>query len=141
MAIHSSILPGKSHGQRSLEGYSPWGRKESDTTEQLLFFDCAESLLVRGPLSSRSARAPHCSGCFHRAQAPGRAGSASLPSGPNWTVALVVVVHRLSCSKARGIFRDQGLNPCPLHRQEGSVLLSHQGRPMCVCFLIFIFKD
>ena len=23
------------HGQRSLEGYSPWGRKESDTTEQL----------------------------------------------------------------------------------------------------------
>ena len=26
-------LPGKSHGQRSLEGYSPWGRKESDTTQ------------------------------------------------------------------------------------------------------------
>ena len=23
------------HGQRSLEGYSPWGGKESDTTEQL----------------------------------------------------------------------------------------------------------
>ena len=23
------------HGQRSLEGYSPWGRKESDTTERL----------------------------------------------------------------------------------------------------------
>ena len=28
-----ALLPGKSHGQRSLEGYSPWGRKESDTTE------------------------------------------------------------------------------------------------------------
>jgi len=28
-------LPGELHGQRSLEGYSPWGRKESDTTEQL----------------------------------------------------------------------------------------------------------
>ena len=27
------FLPGKSHGQRSLEGYSPWGQKESDTTE------------------------------------------------------------------------------------------------------------
>ena len=27
------FLPGKSHGQRSLEGYSPCGRKESDTTE------------------------------------------------------------------------------------------------------------
>ena len=33
MAAHSSGLPGESHGQRSLEGYSPWGRKESDTTE------------------------------------------------------------------------------------------------------------
>ena len=25
MATHSSILPGKSHGWRSLVGYSPWG--------------------------------------------------------------------------------------------------------------------
>ena len=30
-------LPGKSHGQRSLVGCSPWGRKESDTTERLHF--------------------------------------------------------------------------------------------------------
>ena len=29
------LLPGKSHGQRSLVGCSPWGCKESDTTEQL----------------------------------------------------------------------------------------------------------
>ena len=27
------FLPGKSHGRRSLVGYSPQGRKESDTTE------------------------------------------------------------------------------------------------------------
>ena len=27
------FLPGESHGQRSLVGYSPWGRKESDRTE------------------------------------------------------------------------------------------------------------
>ena len=27
------FLPGKSHGQRSLAGYSPWGHTESDTTE------------------------------------------------------------------------------------------------------------
>ena len=26
------FLPGKSHGQRSLADYSPWGCKESDTT-------------------------------------------------------------------------------------------------------------
>ena len=31
------LLPGKSHGQRSLVGYSPWGHKESDTTEWLHF--------------------------------------------------------------------------------------------------------
>ena len=29
------FLPGDSHGQRSLEGYSPQGCKESDTTERL----------------------------------------------------------------------------------------------------------
>ena len=28
-------LPGKSHGWTSLEGYSPWGHKESDMTEQV----------------------------------------------------------------------------------------------------------
>ena len=28
------FLPGKSHGQRSLTGYSPWGHKELDTTAQ-----------------------------------------------------------------------------------------------------------
>ena len=27
------FLPGESHGQKSLVGYSPWGGKESDTTE------------------------------------------------------------------------------------------------------------
>ena len=31
------FLPGESHGRRSLVGYSPWGRKESDTTEPLHF--------------------------------------------------------------------------------------------------------
>ena len=27
------FLPGEFHGQRSLMGYTPWGHKESDTTE------------------------------------------------------------------------------------------------------------
>ena len=30
-----ALLPGKCHGERSLEGYSPWGHKESDVTERL----------------------------------------------------------------------------------------------------------
>ena len=29
------FLPGRSHGQRSLAGYSPWGLTESNVTEQL----------------------------------------------------------------------------------------------------------
>ena len=33
MATNSSILPGESHGQGSLEGYSPWDCKELDMTE------------------------------------------------------------------------------------------------------------
>jgi len=31
------LLPGKSHGRRSLEGCSPWGRWGSNTTERLHF--------------------------------------------------------------------------------------------------------
>ena len=30
-------MPGKFHGWRNLVGYSPWGHKESDTTEQFHF--------------------------------------------------------------------------------------------------------
>ena len=33
MATHSSVLAGKSHGQRSLMGYDPWGHTQSDLTE------------------------------------------------------------------------------------------------------------
>ena len=33
MAIHSNILAGEVHGQRSLAGYSPWGQTELDMTE------------------------------------------------------------------------------------------------------------
>ena len=32
------FLPGEFHGQRSLAGYSPWGRKELDTTEHTHVF-------------------------------------------------------------------------------------------------------
>ena len=31
------LLPGKSHGQRSLVSYSPWGHKELNMTERLHF--------------------------------------------------------------------------------------------------------
>lgn len=31
--VHPSILAGGSHEPRTLEGYSPWGRRKLDTTE------------------------------------------------------------------------------------------------------------
>ena len=41
----------------------------------------------------------------------------------------VIVTHGLSCSKACGIFPDQGSNPYLLHQQVDSSPLSHQGSP------------
>ena len=43
------FLPGEFHGQRSLAGYSSWGCKESDTTEQLTHTHAAA---FQAPLSS-----------------------------------------------------------------------------------------
>ena len=40
------LLPGKSHGQRSLVSYSLWGRKELDTTEQLHFHGSSLSFVL-----------------------------------------------------------------------------------------------
>ena len=60
-----ALLPGKSHGWRSLIGYSPWGRKESDTTERLHFSSVIvvsnslrphEPQLGRPPCSSSTPR-------------------------------------------------------------------------------------
>ena len=48
----------------------------------------------------------------------------------------VVVAHGLSCSVARGIFPDQGSNPCPLHWQADSQPLRHQGSPTSFCLFL-----
>ena len=47
----------------------------------------------------------------------------------------IVAAHGLSWSSARGIFPDEGSNPCLLHWQADSLPLSHQG-----CRLIFHHK-
>ena len=50
MAAPPVFLPGESHGQRSLVGSSPWGPKESDTTEATKHLSThnGDSLKVRG---------------------------------------------------------------------------------------------
>ena len=40
------LLPGEFQGQRSLEGYSPWGHKEADTTELLTLLHISYYTLV-----------------------------------------------------------------------------------------------
>ena len=44
----SVFLPGEFHEQRSLVGYSPWGQKESDMTEQLTLSNAADVGLIPG---------------------------------------------------------------------------------------------
>ena len=58
----------------------------------------------------------------------------------------VIVAHGPSCSAARGIFPDQGSNPCPLHWQADSQPLRHQGSskakdmsPLFFLYYLFIY--
>ena len=41
------FLPGESHGQRSLVGYSSWGRKELDTTERITHSQTTATIVER----------------------------------------------------------------------------------------------
>ena len=50
------FLPGKSHGKRNMAGYSPWGCKESDTTEQLSISSFPKWHELMMPLSYGSQR-------------------------------------------------------------------------------------
>ena len=61
MATHSSILAWRIYGQRSLAGYSPWGRKESDVTgkctdESVTEFAYGNSLGLSGTEHSERLR-------------------------------------------------------------------------------------
>ena len=60
------FLPGESHGQRSLAGCSPQGRRESDTTGRLGTQVRGSSLCCHLSLSVAYARAFLCCHCFSR---------------------------------------------------------------------------
>ena len=49
-----------------------------------------------------------------------------------WNTGLVIMVHRLICSRACGIFLDQGSKSCLWHWQTNSLPLSYQGSPACL---------
>ena len=54
------FLPGESHGQRSLVDYSPWGHKESDTTE-----------VTKHKQNPIRLQVLHSRACFHAVKKPG----------------------------------------------------------------------
>ena len=64
------LLPGKSHGQRSLEGYSPWGRKESDMTSLSLSskkqasFNFMAAVTICTDFGAPQNKVSHCFHCL-----------------------------------------------------------------------------
>ena len=82
------LLPGKSHGRRSLMGCSPWGREESDTIERLHFH------FSRSCIGGGNGNPLQCS-CLEN---PRDAEPGGLPSmglhrvGHDWSDLVVVVV-------------------------------------------------
>ena len=50
------LLPGKSHGQRSLAGYSPWGRKELDMTDLLTLTTAVVQFCYKIPAMMKERR-------------------------------------------------------------------------------------
>ena len=75
------LLPGKSHGWRSLVGCSPWGQKESDTTERL-HFHFSLSCIGEG-----NGNPPQCS-CLENPRDGGTWWAASMGShrvGHDWS--------------------------------------------------------
>ena len=79
----------------------------------------------QGLLSSGSARASHCRGCLLQSMGSRHAGSA-------------VVVHRLSCSAACGIFPDQESNPHPLHWQILNQWITREVLPPAFKYLFIL---
>ena len=76
------LLPEKSHGWRSLVGYSPWGCKESDTNKQLHFLNYGGSNEDSGDLLERTPRMhdPRCP------QPCSRPPPALASTGESWTL-------------------------------------------------------
>ena len=66
MATTPVLLPGKSHGRRSLVGYSLWGFEESDMTERLHFHVSLSSIGEGNgnPLQSSCLENPRDSGAW-----------------------------------------------------------------------------
>ena len=109
------LLPGKSHGQRSLVGCSPWGREEPDMTEQLHFHFSLECI------GGENGNPLQCS-CLENPRDRGVWWAAVYGVAQSWTQ-----LKRLSSSSSSpGRNWDQGPmagDPCPRDRWSSQPLL------------------
>ena len=144
------LLPGKSHGRRSLVGCSPWSRKGLDTTERLHFhfslscigegngnplpYSCLENPRVRGAwwaavygvarswtrLKRLSSNSSSSSSSMHACSPPGSSVHGILQAR---------ILERVVMPFSRGssLPRVETESPVVPVSQAGSLPLSHQG--------------
>ena len=124
------LFPGKSHGQRSLAGYSPWSHKELDTTEQLntqITWKFSLKLTVAMEVKVKIAQLVmsnflHPHGLYSPWNSPGQnTGMGSL-------------------SLLQGIFPTQGSNPGLLYYRRNLYQLSHEGSPGILEWVAYHFS-
>ena len=144
------LLPGKSHGWRSLVGCSPWGCEESDTTEWL-HFHFSLSCIGEGngnPLQCSCLENPRdggawCVAVYRVAQSRTRLKRLSSSSSSNqkletWGLPRQEYWGGLLFSTLRNL-PNPGMNPCVwclLDWQADSLPLCHLGSPIvtyCCC--------
>ena len=113
------LLPGKSHGQRRLSDYSPWGLKELDMTKQLsLLIFCVFFLCLK------KWQSLSCVWLF--------VTSWNSP-GQNTGVGSLSLLQR--------IFPTQGLNSGLLHCRRILYQLSHKGSPRILEWVAYPFSS
>ena len=109
------FLPRKSHGQRSLVGYSPWDRKESDTTEQLHFTLGPQKRGKNRPLWLQSAGWCFLSGKYH--QCTGLLGALDVNGVPSLRGC------GISSLKHPGLPVSKGVDPRPSSLRTNRLML------------------
>ena len=112
------ILPGKSHGWRSLVSCSPWGHEESDTAERLHFYSASESILCAGQSDVK-----HSVLVIQSCPILCDPMDYSLPGSSVHGIFQAVDSHSL----VQGIFLTQGSNLSLLHCRQILYCMSHQG--------------
>ena len=93
------FLPGEFHGQRSLVGYSLWGRKELDKTERPML--CFQVMVGRGVPRCKT-RAKDMSKSY--------GSQTASPPGP---------VHFILCKRREAILRASSWKPCEMRQHAG----------------------